>query len=555
MPTSTSTSGAGEPSGTDAGVRTADIVVLARTVQTFDPARPSATAVAAHGDRVLAVGAMDDVREFVGPDTLIVDFGEATVLPGLIDAHVHPIWGVTTLAQGTDLTGVPTLEEVTRLLAEAEPIGPEGWLLGWGVDPNIFGVPMGGRSFAKTLPGRPVYLRLRDAHSAIVSPRAIELAGVTGKEVFPDKSSVGLDEDGAPSGLLLELSAMELLDGVKPRFGFGQMVSAVRAQLHTMADLGLAGAHVLDFCDGSKEILDAIEDMDGGLPLRLRLSPMCTPDLTATRWQELVDLQGTGGRDWRIEGVKFFVDGTVDNGTAWLECPDSHGENKECVWSDSARYSEALRFFVDRGIPTATHAIGDAAARHVLDTLEAAGSARERAPHRIEHIETVPDETVERFARLGVIASMQPIHGTRHTRADRTDNWSVRLGEERAARGWRCRDLRDRGVTLALGSDWPVTPVDPRAMMADAQLRRPVARPRVEPVQPEQALTARQAYEGYTTHAAKAAGHEDETGVIKTGFLADLTVFERDPLTLSPEEQAVNSVRATVVGGRIRNVV
>jgi predicted amidohydrolase YtcJ len=164
----------------------------------------------------------------------------------------------------------------------------------------------------------------------------------------------------------------------------------------------------------------------------------------------------------------------------------------------------------------------------------------------------VPDETVHEFARLGVIASMQPVHCTHHTRADRSDNWSVRLGEARASRGWRCRDLRELGVILALGSDWRVTPSDPRAMMADAQLRRPVARPSVEPIQPEQGLTALMAYEGYTTHAAASIGHQDIEGAVRPGHRADFTVLESDPLTLTPQEQADNTVRATIIGGVVQ---
>ncbi|NUL44641.1 amidohydrolase [Cellulosimicrobium funkei] len=529
----------------------ADLLITADTIETFDPANPTARAIAVSDGTIIAVGEVQDLEPLVGPETNVVEFGDAAVLPGLTDAHVHPIWGVTTLARGTDLTGVATLEEATRRLAATEPIGEQGWILGWGVDPNMFGTPMSGRSFAETLPGRPVYLRLRDAHSAIVSPRGIELAGITGEETFPDKSFVEVAEDGKPSGLLLELSAMALMDSVLPRLTFDETVQAVETQLHAMADVGLTGGHVMDFGEGSGEILKAIEAR-GDLPLRLRFSPMCVPGMHSDQWQELASMQKTGGRGWQIEGIKFFIDGTVDNGTAWLEHPDVYGENEESVWNDPQEYAKALRYFIQRGIPTATHAIGDAAVRHVLDAIESAGDARLLAPHRIEHIETVPDEIIDRFARLGVIASMQPVHATHHTLADGSDNWSVRLGPERAARGWRCRDLRNIGVTLALGSDWPVTPVDPRAMLADAQLRRPVERPHVAPVQPDQALTALQSYEGYTTHAARAAGHEKTRGAIKIGYVADLTVLAANPLRLSPEQQARNCVIATVVAGRVR---
>src|SRR5699024_9254093 len=185
----------------------------------------------------------------------------------------------------------------------------------------------------------------------------------------------------------------------------------------------------------------------------------------------------------------------------------------------------------EQGISTATHAIGDKGVSFVLDAIESLGDIASRASHRIEHIETIPDQTVARFAQLGVAASMQPIHGTRHTRADRSDNWSQRLGEVRAARGWRSADLRRSGAVLALGSDWPVTPYDPRVMMAESIMRRPVAQPGLDPVQPEQGLTALEAFEGYTNHAAKAIGVTDE-GQIVAGAQANLTVFATDPLQL-----------------------
>ena len=131
---------------------------------------------------------------------------------------------------------------------------------------------------------------------------------------------------------------------------------------------------------------------------------------------------------------------------------------------------------------TATHAIGDAAVQHVLDTLAKVVPAGSTVRHRIEHIETLPPDQVPRFAELGVVASMQPTHATDFTRADHSDNWSRRLGEQRANRAWPCRDILDTGAILTLGSDWPIAPYDPRAIIAAAQLRRPAARPDLGPV-------------------------------------------------------------------------
>ena len=200
-------------------------------------------------------------------------------------------------------------------------------------------------------------------------------------------------------------------------------------------------------------------------------------------------------------------------------------------------------------MPTATHAIGDAAVRHVLAAIEAAPALA--APHRIEHLETLPAELVPAFVRHKVVASMQPTHCSRYTVAEQTDNWSVRLGPRRAGRAWRCRDLHEAGVPVALGSDWPVAPYDARTVLADAQLCRPAGSPDIAPVVPAQALTALMALQGYTTHAAHAAGESHRSGRIAPGLRADLTAFTLDPLRADPDELAQAPIAMTVVAGRL----
>jgi predicted amidohydrolase YtcJ len=306
----------------------------------------------------------------------------------------------------------------------------------------------------------------------------------------------------------------------------------------------------MDFLEEPFDLLRLIE-AEGELPLRLRFSPWVEPKHTPEDWARFLEWQGTRGRRWMVHGVKFFLDGTIDGGTAWLEAPDTHGQSTTSVWSDPADYVAAMRFFAENGIGTATHAIGDAAIRFALTTI-----SQLRVPggpvHRIEHAETLPDDLVDSFPASGAVASMQPTHCTHFVHADHTDNWSERLGPARAGRAWRTRALAEAGVTLALGSDWPVAPFEPLAIMADAQLRRNVAQPDVDPVLPEESLTALQALEGYTIGAAVAAGVAHTEGSISVGKIADLTILAADPLAISPEELARTAILATVVGGEIQ---
>lgn len=529
----------------------APLIISARRVHTLDADAPPASFVAIDGDHIVGVGGPEERAAFEGPETRIADFGDATVVPGLNDSHLHPVWGLE-LARGMDLTDAGPLEAVRRRVAEEARRGAP-WILGWGLDPNVFG-PEGpsGRVFDDAAGGRPLFLRLRDAHSAVAGTAALEAAGVTGAEEFADGSEVAPGADGRPTGYLKELSAMDLVARHIPAEPVQERAGRLVELLTAMARTGLVSAHVMDFAEGTREVVELVESR-GDLPIRLRFSPMVPPGASLEELREAAALQRRGGRRWHVEGAKFMIDGTVDNGTAWLERPDALGESRAPLWRDPEAFREALRFFIDRGVPTATHAIGDRAVRCVLEAIASAPpKVRARAPHRVEHVETVPDDTVAAFAELGVVAGMQPVHATRQTCADGSDNWSRRLGPERAARGWRCRDLREAGVVVALGSDWPVTPFDARAVIADTVLRRPVERPDLAPVQPDQALDMRMALEGYTTHAALAAGHERVAGRIRPGYRADLTVLGADPLACTPEELAAAPVLATVLDGRIQ---
>ncbi|MFF4171453.1 amidohydrolase [Streptomyces sp. NPDC001744] len=535
-------------------MRTRLVLLSARLLDpgtgTFLP--ETALAVSDEG-RIAALGDDREIRALAGPATTVVDLGGAVVTPGLVDGHVHPVTGAE-LTHGLDLSYCSDLDDVREALArEVRTLERGAWLFGWGLDPNVFGGhPVGTAPFDSVLDGVPAFLLLFDAHSALASRRALELAGVDGPRTFDQASAeVVCDADGRPTGLLQEDAACELVERVAPRPTREESRRRLADALRAMAATGLTGGHAMDANGDSLALYEEL-DAAGELPLRLRVAPWCQPGTDADGVRELIERQGTGGALWRVAGVKLFMDGTIDNGTAWLERPDCHGESTHAFWPDPEAYTRIVGDLHRAGVATATHAIGDAAVRHVLDAVEkarATGGAGVR--HRVEHIETVPDDTLGRFAELGVVASMQPTHCCDFTRADHTDNWSRRLGEERASRAWRCRDLVDSGATVVLGSDWPIAPFPPLGVMAGARHRRPSRDLTQAPHGPEQALTPLEALRGLTTAPAYAAGEERGAGRIALGHRADLAVFAEDPLTTSATDLPDLPVLLTVLDGRI----
>ncbi|MEU3830410.1 amidohydrolase [Streptomyces sp. NPDC029080] len=514
------------------------------------------TALAAERGRISFLGDDRDARALAGSRTTVVDLRGAVVSAGFTDGHLHPVSGAER-TMGVDLSTCRDLDAVRAALAAAvRELRPGAWVRGWGLDPNVFGTaPVGSAALGPVLDGVPALVDLFDAHSALASDRALELAGIDGPRTFGQGSEIVCDDAGRPTGLLLEDAACELVEAVAPRPTDAEIRSRAAEVLAAMAASGLTGGHAMDANGDSLAVYAALE-AEGALPLRLRIAPWCRPEADDDAVAGLVRAQGTGGTLWRVAGVKLFMDGTIDNGTAWLETPDCHGESGHAHWPDPLRYTQVIAALHRAGVPTATHAIGDAAVRHVLDAVEMAQADSGGADgpgvvrHRVEHIETVPDDTVRRFAPLGVAASMQPTHCCEFTRADHTDNWSRRLGEERAGRAFRCRDLWEAGARVVLGSDWPIAPYPPLQVMAGARHRRP-ADLSLPPHGPGQALTPLQALQGMTVNAAWAAGEEDHAGRLAVGHRADLTVLADDPLRVPDTGLAELPVLLTAVAGRI----
>jgi predicted amidohydrolase YtcJ len=491
----------------------AELAILNARVRTLDPARPLAGAVAVQAGTIVAVGDDAQVREHCDARTELLDARGNTLVPGLVDSHLHPLWGAE-LARGVDLGGVRTKAGVLAALAAEKP--ERGWLFAWGLD---YDAAPTAREIGAAVRGAAAFVRLSDLHTALASPRALELAQITGPRSFADGSEVVCVE-GVPTGELREPAAQDLVLRAAPRLRWPQLRERHVAQLARLNALGLTGAHVMDGEPATHDLLRDLEET-GELTLRLRVPQWLTPDMIDAELETRLALRADRGRLWTGGTAKLFADGVIDAGTAWLEAPDSRGEGTTPFWPDPLRMAAVMERFAAAGFQLATHTIGDAAARFTLATYL---RARNGTRHRLEHLETLPDDLVAAIGASGVTASMQPAH----TLAAKPDgNWSDRLGPERAARGFRMRDLVDAGAVLALGSDWPVADADPRLGMATACRR---------------GLTADEALAGYTANAAHAIGEEAVAGRIREGMRADLTGLPVDPMA---------PVWLTVVDGRV----
>jgi predicted amidohydrolase YtcJ len=514
----------------------------------MDPDRPFATAVAIEHGTIIAVGDDATIKAETDGKTEIIDGAGVHLVPGLTDSHFHPFWG-TEATQGADLTKAQSIDDLrAALAAERERVGPDRWVIGWGLTFEMFAeTGIRGDLFADAVDGGLAYCGFFEGHTAVVSPGAIAYSDISGRETFSDFSKVVVDEHGVPTGELQE-GAMELARRNIPKLSDAEKYRLYVAEMKKWNAMGLTTLHMMD---GSPETFDLFRNLEGNGDLSVRvIVPLWQkPNFSFDEMRAQLPLRDEKGHLWRGGVAKFFIDGVTESGTGWLLEPDSKGQNIAPFWPDPAKYRGAVDIFAKAGFQCATHAVADAAVRCALDAYEAAGAAP-GVHHRIEHIEVLTDEDLPRFAQLGVAASMQPLHMATYDEAG-NDEVSQRIGPDRRKRVFRTRDIKDSGAILALGSDWMVATYDPRIGMAWAALRRPGGAKGRGRIQPEQALTMGEVLAGYTTEAARTVSEEHVSGQIKEGFRGDLTGFGADLIETDPDEIPDVPIVLTVVDGRV----
>jgi predicted amidohydrolase YtcJ len=478
----------------------------------------------------------------------VVDLGGRIALPGLTDAHVH-LYSWVLGRQRLSLVDAGSLHDLRQRVTRAASDAPVGdWIAGQGWNETRWPEPqMPTRvDLDEAAPDHPVILWRSDLHLAVGNSRALHQAGIDSETEDPPMGRIDRDDSGRPTGILREL-AISLVKDIIPPPPEEEFVQAMREDFGVLHRLGLTGVHdhrIMGGADGPPAF-HAYQRLQaaGELPLRLWMG------IAGERLDEAVALglrTGFGDDYLRVGHVKLFADGSQGARTAWVLEPYDDTGDCGMPLTPLTEIAEAVQKADRAGLAVAVHAIGDRTNRELITVFEQNTRRNTRSvPHRIEHVQIIRPVDVERLARLGIVASVQPIHVT-----DDIPLCDKSIGS-RSRFAYPFRDLLDAGVTLALGSDAPVADPNPLFGIHAAVTRQQRDGTPVGGWYPQQRLTVAEAVWGFTMGPAIVTGREATLGSITPGKLADLVVLDRDIFAIEPLEIRRAQVVMTLFDGKV----
>lgn len=543
----------------------ADFVFHNGPIHTVAGIDPWAQGLAVTGNTISYVGDEAGAMAQAGPDTRVVDLGGKLLMPGFVEGHIHPFLGAF-LTSGVDLqvpTGADALAAIERYAAE----NPDGPVRGFGWRVDMFGSDGPTRTdLDRVLPDRPGFFFAIDGHSLWANSKALEIAGVsrTTPDPIPEFSYYARDQDGEPTGYVLEVNAvLGLVNAIEP-ISPETMGTLLRGWLPKASEAGItsvfdAGVPPIGDDQGALIQLYTDREADGTLPFRVVASysvkspPVDTAvaDLTGIRDRISTDLVQVGA-------VKIIGDGTQGGYTAWLlepyaDKPYSIGASPFTVdqWQQLIGSVDAAGFDVH------VHACGERTARTALDAIEAAVAAnppRERR-HTIAHLVYVEDPDNARFGELGVIAQFSA--NWMSADPDTVTNMAARYGAPRQDNFYRIQDVLRSGGRVSLGTDWPAagyfSTYKPLDSIQIGVTRRLIGDPDAEVLSPaDQRMTVQQAVHANTLGAAYQIRLDALVGSLEAGKRADLIVLDRNILEIDPHDIHRATVTMTMMDGKIR---
>lgn len=525
----------------------ADLLFVNGKVWTVDKSNPAAEAVAVLGGRILAVGSSAETKKFEGPSTKVIDLTGKRMLPGFIDNHTHFMSGGFQL-QSVDLRYAKSESEFTNIIKQRAEKLPTRWITGGDWDHDSW---PGGNLPTKELIDRyttntPVFVNRYDGHMALANSHVLKLAGVDKNTPDPPGGTIVRDKStGEPTGVLKD-AAMNLVYKRIPDPSEQEMIEAAKLALAEARKYGVTSIQDVSSARDVR-VFQILRDK-GKLTARFHCR------LPLSRWENLAALgiKAPFGDEWvRVGSMKEFADGSLGSSTAlffepFTSDPGTHGLAMDVVLDGRL---EKWATQADRaGLQLSIHAIGDSANSLMLDLFEKITRTNPQWDRRfrIEHAQHIHPKDFKRFAKLGVVASVQPYHAIDDGR------WAEkRIGHDRCKTTYPFRSYIDNGVKMCFGSDWTVAPLNPLLGIYAAVTRRTTDGANPNGWFPEQKISVQEAIEAYTINCAYAAFEEREKGSISVGKLADLVILGDDILSIDPVKIEKVGVEMTVVGGNI----